>query len=169
MDLDALEQDFHALSRRFHPDRFRTGLPRERVIALDHASLVNRGYRTLREPFERAAYLLKIEEGAGIEGNGSPPQELFEEILELQELLAEYRFAESDEQSRLKPRLVEMRCELEAVRDRGAARLIGPLFADWDAGARDRPVLLAEMRTILNERAYLRRALDSLAEVLSRS
>ena len=53
--------------------------------------MLNTAYRTLRDPIERAEYLLDLEAGAVKEIRNSPPADLFEEILELQDTLDEYR------------------------------------------------------------------------------
>ena len=37
IDPEALEQGYHALSRRFHPDMYRLASPRERMIALENS------------------------------------------------------------------------------------------------------------------------------------
>ncbi len=174
LDIDprVLEPVYHALSRRFHPDMYRLATQRERMIALENSAVLNQAYRTLRDPFDRAAYLIQLEQGRGTEVPASPPQELFEEILEVQELLGEYRFAEPDEQAELRPQLEQQRARLQAEQDGRADALTGDLFRRWDAAieaqapAEQRAPLLAEMRRIIGERAYLRRVLNSLKEAL---
>jgi molecular chaperone HscB len=176
IDARVLEPVFHALSRRFHPDMYRLASPRERVIALENSALLNQAYRTLRDPFDRARYLLQLEQGRAHEAKDAPPQELFEEILETQELLAEYRMAEGEERGALQSQLRARRDELQAEQDRRAARLTGELFPRWDALQEGRkPVsreaaapVLQEIGCLLGERSYLRRVLDTLSDQLDR-
>ncbi len=185
LDAAALEPKFHEFARRFHPDHYRMGLPRERLIALENASRLNQAYRTLRDPFDRSAYLLELEEGRGLDGKDSPPQELFEEILEVQELLDEYAAVgeaggtpafpggvEEAGGAALRPVLEERRIALQKAQDDRARRLTGDVFAAWDRlpdgdpGGLARAEVLRSIRRILGERAYLRRVLHRLREAL---
>jgi molecular chaperone HscB len=174
IDPRVLEPVYHALSRRFHPDRYRSATGRERIIALENSALLNQAYRTLRDPFDRAAYLLQLEEGRGAEAKAEAPQDLFEEILAVQELLGEYKFADPEEQETLRPELVKTRDHLQAEQDRRAERLTGEVFTRWDAlhepgqspAAEQKAPLLTEIRRLIGERAYLRRVLTSLNDAL---
>lgn len=177
IDPRVLEPIFHALSRRFHPDMYRMAAPRERMIALENSAVLNQAYRTLRDPFERAGYLLHMELGRETNSKDTPPQELFEEILEVQELLGEFRFADEDEKAPYRAQLQQKREALQAEQERRAQRLTGPLFEQWDAllqgpqppTREQKPPILDEMRRLLNERAYLRRVLNSLNDALTGS
>jgi molecular chaperone HscB len=164
IDPHVLEPIFHALSRRFHPDVYRLASPRERMIALENSAVLNQAYRTLRDPFDRAAYLADLELGRETGGREQAPQALFEAALEVMELLAEYRAADEAGQAQLRPALLRLRDQLQAEADRGASLLTGELFPRWDAGERE-PVL-SDMRRILAERSYLRRSLASLDTAL---
>jgi molecular chaperone HscB len=175
LDIDArvLEPVFHALSRRFHPDVYRAASGRERVIALENSALLNQAYRTLRDPVERAAYLVQLEEGRAQETRDSPPSELFDAILEVQELLGEFKFADPDEKEALRPRVEAARDAFQAALDHRSAELTGRLFKQWDAlqEAQDAPAerkqaLLTEIRSAIGERSYIRRMLNSLTEAL---
>ena len=177
IDLHALESVFHERSRQLHPDMFRGASGRERMIALESSALLNQAYRTLRDPFERAAYLVRLEEGdaGGTHGDTSPrgPGELFEEILEIQELLGEFKLADPEDQVTYHPQLATRRDRLQAELDQRAALLTSTLFAEWDAlpgSEPDLPLkapLLKQIRCVLDERAYLRRVLDSLNDALA--
>src|SRR5258705_6764972 len=59
LDADALERNFRALSRQFHPDYFYNAPPAERRASLERSSYLNDAYRTLRQPVSRMAYLLE--------------------------------------------------------------------------------------------------------------
>ena len=166
-----LEPVFHALSRRFHPDRYRMATSRERMIALENSALLNQAYRTLRDPFDRAAYLLELERGRETDRRDSPPQDLFEEILEVQELLGDYKLADPDERETLRPQLAAKRDALQAAQDARSLQLTGDLFQQWDrlhgttTPEQTSPILDA-MRKVIGERAYLRRVLNGLNDAL---
>jgi len=167
VDLAPLERRFHELSRQYHPDFYRTGPTRERLVALENASLVNRAYKTLRDPAARAEYLVQLEGGEAGEIKSNPPQALFEEILEIQELLTDYQTGDPNEQAALRPQLA---AKLAAVRDEYAElarRLTQDIFTRWDTLPEDaspdaKQRILTEIRTILGNRGYLRRVVDSL-------
>ena len=84
LDLKDLEKRFYALSRKWHPDRFARANAEERQEALDASAILNDGYRVLRDPIQRANYLLK-ENGfeIGEQQSKEVPPELLEEVFEL--------------------------------------------------------------------------------------
>ena len=167
-----LTSRFHELSRRYHPDRFGTRDAATQMTALQNAALVNDAYRTLRDPFARAEYLLRRERGTrpdDTKDSQKPPQELFAQVLELQEALMEYQEAhmEDDEATlaRLRPRLEEARREFQAAYQSMADRL-SVLFARYDAQD-DRDAVLDELAQVVGTRGYLRRVLTNLDKTLS--
>jgi molecular chaperone HscB len=93
IDDRALDETFHALSRKLHPDRFARATPRERRFSLEQTTLLNDAYRTLRDPVKRAEHLLALRgvKVAGEErGSGQAmPQEFLEQALEDREKLLE--------------------------------------------------------------------------------
>lgn len=174
IDTRVLEPVFHALSRRFHPDVYRLASSRERMIALENSAVLNQAYRTLRDPFERAAYLTQLEAGHSSETPTAPPADLFEEILEIQEILGEFRFADEEEKPPLRTKLQEKQVAMQAEQSARETELIGSLFSQWDAlqdtsapAPKKKEAILSGIRRILGERAYLRRVLNSLQEVLT--
>jgi molecular chaperone HscB len=60
LDPRELTERFHAKSRLFHPDFHRLEDAREQDISLNNASLVNQAFKTLKDPFERALYVLDL-------------------------------------------------------------------------------------------------------------
>jgi molecular chaperone HscB len=65
-DIDgaALERAWREVAARVHPDRFATGTPAERRVAMQWATRANEAYRQLRDPLLRARYLC---EQAGVD------------------------------------------------------------------------------------------------------
>jgi len=174
-DDSLLTTRYRELSRTYHPDRWATADVETQTAALDGSALVNDAYRTLRDPFARAEYLLRRERGISANDTkntqAKPPQALFAQVLELQEALMEYQEArlddDADTMDRLRPALADAKTEFEtaynALRDR-----LTPLFARWDAGASDgdREAVLDEIAEVIGVRGYLRRVLTNLAGTL---
>jgi molecular chaperone HscB len=61
-----LDRRYFALQRQLHPDRFATKTARERAISQSQAVALNEAYEVLKDPLERAVYLLKIK---GVDAN----------------------------------------------------------------------------------------------------
>ena len=59
IDAENLEQTYRVLAARFHPDKFASASAFEQKQAVMMSSTINDAYRTLRNPIDRAAYLLK--------------------------------------------------------------------------------------------------------------
>lgn len=165
IDPALLESLFHALSRRFHPDVYRLASPRERMIALENSAVLNQAYRTLRDPYGRAHYLLQLERGRADDLKPSAPADLFEEILELQEQMAEYRTAEPTESGLLLESLRARRAELADRRTALEERLTHDYFPLWDGaatGTPERTRAIEGIDSVLSERAYLNRVLAGI-------
>ncbi|MBI3812490.1 MAG: Fe-S protein assembly co-chaperone HscB, partial [Nitrospirae bacterium] len=79
IDLQDLEQWFHKLSRKFHPDLFQRGSDQEKAISLENSALLNTAYRTIRDPILRVEYLIRLEEGAVKDIPAKAPPDLLEE------------------------------------------------------------------------------------------
>ncbi|KLT72599.1 cobalamin [Neisseria arctica] len=59
IDSTALENTYHALAAKFHPDKFSSASVFEQKQAMMMSSTINEAYRILKSPIDRAAYLLK--------------------------------------------------------------------------------------------------------------
>jgi len=178
LDPQKLETKFYELSRSFHPDFYQTKSPAEQTISLSNAAVLNTAYRTLRDPIQRAEYLLALETGSVKDIRTSPPADLFEEILELQDTLEEYRASDRDldQGHRLRATLQAEQEALERRKHEMEAQL-QQLFADWDqlqdAGeatslARvERDRILKQMRDLLSHRTYINNIVNDLAATIS--
>lgn len=188
IDPDQLESTFYQLSRTFHPDYYSNRDPLEQEISLSNAALLNTAYRTLKDPIHRAEYLIRLEAGSVKDIRSTPPADLFEEILTLQEDLEEYRSSDpEDSQTRdgLRHKLEQDLKTLEQRQEDLESGLFD-LFKRWDAlntarEASSKPDtqgpdakgleqekdhLLTEMRELLSNRTYLRNIINDLAETL---
>ncbi|TKB93107.1 MAG: Fe-S protein assembly co-chaperone HscB [Nitrospira sp.] len=178
LDPQKLEAKFYELSRTFHPDFYQTKSADEQTISLSNAAVLNTAYRTLRDSIQRAEYLLALETGSVKDIRTSPPADLFEEILDLQDTLEEYRASErdSDQGHRLRATLQTEQEALER-RKEGMEAQLRQLFADWDklqdAGeatslARvERDRILKEMRDLLSNRTYVNNIVNDLAATIA--
>lgn len=78
LDVDELTRRYKQSQREVHPDRFVSCGETEQRIAMQKASLLNEAYKTLRQPLERAAYLLEL---VGIDVKSSQGVQLEPEFL----------------------------------------------------------------------------------------
>jgi len=60
IDADALDRAYRALQGEVHPDRHAGGSDADRRLAMQSSTLVNEAYRALKDPVERARYLLAL-------------------------------------------------------------------------------------------------------------
>ena len=66
LDRHALAETYRALQMQFHPDKFAAHPERERLQAVQGAARINDAYTTLKQPLNRAEYLLSLQ---GVELN----------------------------------------------------------------------------------------------------
>ena len=81
VDTDALDAAYRGLQSEVHPDRFARGGDTERRLALQASAHVNEAYRTLKDPVQRAQYLLGLN---GVDAVGETDTQLPFEFLERQ-------------------------------------------------------------------------------------
>jgi molecular chaperone HscB len=170
IDLKALEEIFHNLSRKLHPDFYQDKSEREKALSLENSAVLNRAYRTLRDPVRRAEYLVQLEEGPDAISGNHPPQELLEEILEYHERLEELRGLSPKDEGRRE----EMAQGLEQVKaqfQRKEADLfqgLEDLFERWDQKEQEaRRALLEETKRLLSKRNYIRNVIRDIEDALT--
>ena len=183
-----LEREFHALSRKLHPDGYVRLSPQEQSWSLEKSSQLNDAYRTLRDPVLRTEYLLK-KEGVELDEQSKqatekarttgllkkqivPPgmlEEVFELNMQLEEARLNKRAGEHD---------LALNEELQVTKHRLQEKydaLMGELkecWNEWDAmidrGGQDedRNILCDRMKDVLNRRSYIRNLLRDVSEVL---
>lgn len=178
IDQQKLETKFYELSRAFHPDFYQNKSGEEQTISLGNSAMLNTAYRTLRDPIQRAEYLLDLEAGAVKDIRTTPPADLFEEILELQDTLDEFRASDrtSDAAAALRTQLQTERATLEQ-RQRDMETQIQRLFGRWDAlqdrgeateqARTERDQILKEMRDILSNRTYVKNIVNDLVVTIA--
>ncbi len=180
IDEKSLEETFYSLSRTFHPDFYANKDEGEKAVSLGNTALLNAAYRTLKDPIQRAEYLIRLEAGSVKDIRSAPPADLFDEILELQEDVEEFRSLsggpDSERVRELRSKLQADREALEARQRQLKARLFEK-FEEWDklqAASDDaadsraqKDAVLKEMQEILSNRTYVRNILNDLIAVMS--
>lgn len=156
-----LQERFYARSRELHPDRFMLRPAAEREAAEEASALLNDAYRTLRDPVTRAEYVL-AQSGfeIGEQRSKDVPAELLEEVFELNMALEELRGGDDS----ARPQLEEARKRFLAMRGEIDAGL-GRLFEKHDAGGGRET--LAEIRSVLNRRRYIRNLVNEVEKELA--
>jgi molecular chaperone HscB len=177
IDLADLEQRFHSLSWKLHPDNFVRASEDERQLSLDRSSQLNDAYRTLRDPVGRVEYLLGV---AGTRKDGQKkqqaPPELLEEVFELNESLDELRDAKTSGGSA--EQMDGLRTKLEAAQHKFESSLanvdqeLARVSSEWDraldSGADDaaKKKLMEKMNEVLNRRSYIRNLVNGVRQEL---
>jgi molecular chaperone HscB len=178
LDLDTLEQRFHSLSWKLHPDHFVRATEQERQLSLDLSSQLNDAYRTLRDPVARVEYLLSLS-GMRKEGQKKQqaPPELLEEVFELNESLDELREARDSGDNA--EQMQGLRAKLEAAQHKFESSLadvdkeLAGVGKDWDAtidSAADEAAkkkLMERMNEVLNRRSYIRNLVNGVRQELA--
>jgi len=144
LDMAELERRYRELSRAVHPDRFATADARARRASLQRSVQLNEAWRTLKEPFRRAEYLLSL---AGVALAKEVPPALLMETLELREELGEARAAGDDR---------KVQAMAAAMRARVGAAMKG---VGEGLGAGDYPRVATELVAL----RYYRRFMDEVA------
>lgn len=193
LDVETLNRDFYALSRKLHPDINASTSSREQEWSLEQSSLLNDAYRTLKDPIKRTEYLLHLE-GVVLEEQSKsatekaratgevkkqmiPPdllEEVFELNLQLEELRANKKLGDDD------TALIEEIGKQKLALDAKHAALLEELRTQWSAwdalvernqnghpaAAEERAHVTAKMVDILNRRNYIRNLVRDVNAVL---
>ncbi|HQZ46516.1 MAG TPA: Fe-S protein assembly co-chaperone HscB [Usitatibacteraceae bacterium] len=157
IDAIALDNAYRELQGRVHPDKFASAGEAERRVAMQWATRANEAYRTLRNPVDRARYLLGLRGfDTQEESNTSmPPDFLMQQM--------EWRESVDDGRSRRdRAALESLRGEIEASRAEMHALLARALGGDrnYDAGCS----LVRKLRFLDTIEAEIDEALEAMAE-----
>ncbi|MCM2328447.1 MAG: Fe-S protein assembly co-chaperone HscB [Lysobacter sp.] len=157
VDTTVLERAYRDLQGRVHPDRFASASEAERRVAMQWATRANEAYRTLRNPIDRARYLLALKGfDTGEESNTSmPPDFLMQQM--------EWRESVEDGRARHDPGALEgLRREIDESRTEMHAFLARALGGDrnYDAGCS----LVRKLRFLDKIEAEIDDALEAIAD-----
>jgi molecular chaperone HscB len=164
LDEKVLSTRYYDLSRRLHPDLYQTGTAQEQEASLKNTALLNKAYRILRDPAQRGVYWLELHgEKLGKDNNRVPPQ-LASLVFSIQEQLEELRESRSaGKEADVQKALGQLKAELEEQRTQMQNALMEN-FAKWEmrevesaaGGTAQNSALLADLKRIRSEMAYLR-------------
>lgn len=94
LERDSLEHAYRNIQAEIHPDRFAHAGEAEQRLAMQWTARVNEAYQTLRQPFERARYLLELKGVHAMDArNTAMPADFLMQQIELRERLDEARAA----------------------------------------------------------------------------
>jgi molecular chaperone HscB len=92
VDPSRLESGYRSLQSQVHPDKFAAASEAERRVAMQWAARANEAYTTLRDPVDRARYLLSLKGfDTGEESNTAMPADFLMQQMEWREAVAEAR------------------------------------------------------------------------------
>jgi molecular chaperone HscB len=161
VDTADLQRRFYSLSRQFHPDRYTRATERERAHSLEATAILNDAYRTLRDPVQRAEYVLKRAGfDIGEQRTKDVPPELLEEVFELNMALEEIRGGDES----VRPQLEAARTRFHGLLDAIDEELLDQ-FERYDA--QPERAALGAIRAILNRRRYIVNLVRSVDKELS--
>jgi molecular chaperone HscB len=143
-----LERAYLAHSRAVHPDYHVAGTTGDLAASLEASAAVNEAYNTLKDPFARAEYLLRLENGPTAGEHKALPAGFLEEMLEAREQVELVR-GNAAETAKLEAGFV-------ARYDRLMRDVAGAFAANPDRAA------LLKIRERLNAAKYVRRLVDDL-------
>lgn len=92
VDMDLVHQRYMDLQKAVHPDKFVNASAQEKRISMQHTSRINEAVNTLKQPVDRALYLLKLK-GMDInfENETTMDASFLMEQMEMREALSEVR------------------------------------------------------------------------------
>jgi molecular chaperone HscB len=89
VDPAVVEREYLARSRELHPDVHQIGSDVEQRASLELTAALNEAYVTLRDPFRRAEYLMKLLGGPTAQQEKNLDQAFLMEMMELRERIEE--------------------------------------------------------------------------------
>jgi molecular chaperone HscB len=115
IDIDHLQQQFRMLAQSVHPDKFASAGDQARRISMQQTSWVNKAYQTLKDPIERASYLLQLKGiDVNLENETTMDAAFLMEQMELRETLEAVRL-QSDPLAALDNELKNVKNNMQAM------------------------------------------------------
>ena len=95
VDLDLVQQRYMELQKTVHPDKFVNASDQEKRISMQQTSWINEASNTLRQPIDRAIYLLKLKGiDLNLENETTMDAMFLMEQMEMREALSDVRSKE---------------------------------------------------------------------------
>ncbi len=96
LDLAKLETNYRSIQSASHPDRFVTASPSEKLRSMQTATLANEAYQALKNPANRAQYLLALQGVDAIaETNTAMPADFLMQQMEWREAIDDAKQAKN--------------------------------------------------------------------------
>ena len=96
LDLAKLETNYRSIQSASHPDRFVTASPAEKLRSMQTATLANEAYQALKNPANRAQYLLALQGVDAIaEKNTAMPADFLMQQMEWREAIDDAKQAKN--------------------------------------------------------------------------
>lgn len=96
LDLAKLETNYRSIQSASHPDRFVTASPAEKLRSMQTATLANEAYQALKNPANRAQYLLALQGVDAIaETNTAMPADFLMQQMEWREAIDDAKQAKN--------------------------------------------------------------------------
>lgn len=168
LDSKQLENLYHDLGRRLHPDRFADSSRQVRAASLAATALLTRAFRTLRDPVSRGLYWLELHGEKLARDNKKVPPELAELIFEVQEAISDLQDAsanDGDAREQLRSQMIARRQEIDESLKESLTDL-DDNFGRWDSGVNHDAQLTVQLKEILSRIAYLRTLVRDVDRVL---
>lgn len=114
LDLAKLETNYRSIQSASHPDRFVTASPAEKLRSMQTATLANQAYQALKNPANRAQYLLALQGVDAIaEANTAMPADFLMQQMEWREAIDDAKQAKNIDA--LDDLLIEMQQEAKVL------------------------------------------------------
>jgi len=78
LDLEMLQENYRAIQKEIHPDRFATSSENEKVQSMIKSTQANDAFQTLKSPIQRAKYILSLHKS--VEKITLPPDFLMQQM-----------------------------------------------------------------------------------------
>jgi molecular chaperone HscB len=159
-----LEKRYLKWSREFHPDYFQLRPAEDQHLSMSLSAALNDAYKTLKDPFRRAEYLVHLAGGPSASQQRAMPEGFLEDVLDLRMAIEEAK----EEPGGDPATLADLSQRVSADRA-SAMRRVEEAFdaTPIAAGATPDPNALMEVRRQLNTVKYLDgllRELDDLQQ-----
>lgn len=154
IDTDAITTRYRDLQRTAHPDKFAHASAQERRLAGQHAANINEAFRVLKDPVQRALYLLQLHGITQDESQSTPlDAEFLMEQIELREAIGNARDNARNDQE-----IAKIRSTLDTWEQR--------LFRELKAAfAAHKPYALAQAALLTQKLRFFKRLRAELMEL----
>ena len=154
-DETLLKRQYYAFSKRFHPDFYTLEDEARQAEVLEQSTLNNQAYRTLTDPDQRMAYLLRLEGVLEDGDNPSVPQAFLLDMMDINEGLMELEFDPD-------PATVKRVSQQVAALEADLVAELRPALDRYEAGGDQRAAALATIKAGYLKRKYLLRIRENL-------